>query len=70
MINTLVSCFVNTLPLPFPSSVSQHGHSDGSVLAMPTEHIRSHSFPSTDMDCWDVWHHTISPDCLHVLLVC
>ena len=58
-------------PSPFFSlSVSQHGHSDGSLPAVSPEHLRCHSFPPTDVDRRDGWHHAVPPDRPHVLLVC
>lgn len=37
---------------------------------MSPEHFWCHSFPPTDMDCWDGWRHAIPPDCPNVLLMC
>ena len=82
MVNILPSLFLSlslSLLAPSPSfspslffslSVSQHGHSDGSLPAVSPEHLRRHSFPPTDVDCWDGWHHAVPPDRPHVLLVC
>lgn len=79
MIDTLVSgnVMLNTLPSHSltPSfflflSVSQHGHSDGRLLAVSPEHLRCHSFSPPDVDRRDGWHHAVPPDCSHVLLMC
>lgn len=61
-------------PHPFlsrfcPPTVSQHGHTDGSLPAVSPEHFWCHPFPSTDMDCRDGRHHAVPPDCPHVLLL-
>ncbi|KAF3832341.1 hypothetical protein F7725_026006 [Dissostichus mawsoni] len=48
---------------------SQHGHSDGSLPAVSPEHLRCHPLPPTDMDCRDGWHHAVTPDRAHVLLL-
>lgn len=54
----------------FPLLVTQHGHADGGLPAVPPEHLRCHTFPPADVDRWGGWSHAVAPDCPHVLLMC